>query len=167
MQIELVKIGEVVKEGKWPKMNLEYIRDGKNATRKLVAVGETGKVMKALQGCSPGDHVEIEMVKDGEYWNWVGLTPVAKDEAKKTSYQEKSRYETPEERALRQVYIVRQSSLTSAMKFYELRGTKFTFEDTIALADEFVNYVFNGNAAPMEAEKPMKKDPDFDYDIPF
>lgn len=59
----------------------------------------------------------------------------------------RSNYETPEERANRQVLIVRQSSITAALKFFELTKTKFSsVQDVTGLASDFENYVMNGPA---------------------
>ena len=56
-----------------------------------------------------------------------------------------SNYETKEERAQRQVYIIRQSSISSAV---ELLGTGAKTADVIATAKEFEAYVFAKEANP-------------------
>lgn len=76
-----------------------------------------------------------------------GETPSAANKATGTYTAPRSNYETPEERANRQVLIVRQSSITAALKFFELTKTKFSsVQDVTSLASDFENYVMNGPA---------------------
>jgi hypothetical protein len=57
-------------------------------------------------------------------------------------------WETPEERALKQVYIVRQSSIANAIALLAVEGPGITpdVEWVIATAKTFENYVFDGVA---------------------
>lgn len=58
----------------------------------------------------------------------------------------KSTYETPEERAKKQVYIVRQSSIATAASF--LKGEDTQPERILELAKQFEAYVFGTELAP-------------------
>ena len=52
-------------------------------------------------------------------------------------------YETPEERSIKQRYIVRQSSITNAINLFELDKKRVpTVQDIIAVARQFEDYVF-------------------------
>jgi hypothetical protein len=172
MLIELTKVGEVYQDGKWPKVEIMYIRDGKPNKRTLVAINEAKNVVKALGSgeFKAGDMAEVEMVKseDGQFWNWLSIKKVEKEQAAgaKTSFQAKSTYETPEERARKQVYIVRQSSISNAIDFLE-KTPKATAEDVLALADKFVQYVFNGPEETKVAKKANPQEDDFKDDDPF
>jgi hypothetical protein len=53
----------------------------------------------------------------------------------------KSTYQTPEERAIVQVSIVRQSSLSNALKLLELNKAKPTVEEAIKIAKQFEDFV--------------------------
>lgn len=152
MQIEIVKVGKPYKEGRFGKLDVEYIRDGKNVSRKLAAVGETEKVVKILADATPGDHYEIQIEKKGDFYNWNDAKKVeAVAAAAKTSYQAKTNtYETPEERARKQVYIVRQSSITNAIEVLKTHGEKVDAEEVKALAQEFVDFVFDSKNDPYE-----------------
>lgn len=108
------------------------------------------KLNVALSNMKPGDSFTMVKEKEGEYWNVkdiiVGDAPVATSGTTKPAAQPapKSNYETAEERAKKQVYIVRQSSLSSAINFMEATGNKkFTEFDVIALAKQFEAYVFD------------------------
>ena len=47
--IELVEIGAPKRDGKFDKMELVYMRDGKKTERKLVAINKTKEVIQKLQ----------------------------------------------------------------------------------------------------------------------
>jgi hypothetical protein len=175
MQIELTSKGKLYKDGKWQKIDIEYIRDGKSQKKTLVAIADTKEVVRKLvQDFNEGDNIEVKLVQseDGKYWNWVDLSPVEAAAAKKTSTQVKGGWETPEERAKKQVYIVRQSSLANALEFHK-NDAKLTIEQLISTADKMVDWVFGeyGDSDPI-VEKPAKSkaadaDKVFTDDIPF
>ena len=151
MQIELVNVGRPYVDGKLTRMEVEYIRDGKNAKAKLVGIGKVKETIQALQQFNSGDHVDVTMVKNGDYWNWEGVSKIeaGASEAKKTSYKKESTYETPEERAQRQVYIVRQSSIANAIALFGAQSVT----DTLKVAQQFTDFVFNGTIPESESKK--------------
>lgn len=123
-----------------------------------------------------GDKFTAEMEKEGEFWNWKKLskgvaeasTPAATNAPAKAAggYQARPNdtYETKEERGQRQVMIVRQSSLTAALKLLEMQGQKKpTSADVITVAKEFEAWVL-GQASP--APKAAKQEA-LDEDSPF
>ncbi len=184
MQIELVKVGEVVNDGKYAKMDVFYIREGKAANRKLVSIGKTKDVMQELTNFKAGDIVDVDLEKVADpkdatksFYNWVGIKLGEKQEAAtvaKAAYVAKSTYETPEERARKQVYIVRQSSLANAIEFLGPRSSKVTKEDVFALAEEFSGFVFQtytpeAAVAVVQERAARKIDPkaEFEDDILF
>lgn len=89
--------------------------------------------------------------KEGEFWNvkaiYNGDTAPSQAPSSGTTKapsptpSPKSNYETPEERAKRQVYIVRQSSISSAVEAATLLKLK-SKEDILNLAKYFEAYVF-------------------------
>ena len=77
-----------------------------------------------------------------------------------------SNYETKEERAARQVLIVRQSSLSSAVAYFAAKspkGTSATVGDVINVAAQFENAVFN-QAVPLKPAQDQFAD--MEDDIP-
>lgn len=101
-----------------------------------------------------GDKFTAEMEKEGEFWNWKKLSKgVAENTAPKQEANASAgkqpytprpndTYETKEERGQRQVMIVRQSSLTAALKLLELQGAKKpTANDVVSIAAEFEAWV--------------------------
>jgi len=75
--------------------------------------------------------------------------PVPQQE-QKSMPASKSTYETPEERAKKQVYIVKQSSLSAAIDVLKHNNPKGTVDTQQALqvAQEFVDWVFASPSAP-------------------
>jgi hypothetical protein len=119
---------------------------GENQSKKLVAFSnpEVFKTAKTWQG---GEVVDVKTVKNAKtgYWDWVSIGgDNAVSETKPASAASGTRvtgsnYETKEERAQRQILIVRQSSLSSAV---ELLGPGKSVDDVINVAKQFEAYVF-------------------------
>lgn len=151
MQIEITNVGAVYTDKKLEKMELHYNRDGKPTKRLLVNVADSKEVFGKLRGAAVGDKYEIDLKKDGEFWNWVGANKISSDYTttapgstsapKAAGTTVKSTYETSEERAARQILIVRQSSLSSAITVALSRGDQST-AGIIAIAKQFESYVF-------------------------
>lgn len=146
MEIQVIKAGKVYKEGKYEKFELEYSRDGKSQTRKLANVADSKPVFFALKDAQEGDVFEIEMKKEGQFWNWVGAEskgsgkPAASGKASSAPVKT-STYETSEERTMRQLYIARQSSISSAVNAL---GAGKAEDEYLDLAQAFVDFVYNG-----------------------
>lgn len=107
------------------------------------------KLNVALSNMKPGDSFTMVKEKEGEYWNVkdiiVGDAPVATSGTTKPAAQPapKSNYETAEERAKRQVYIIRQSSLSTAVAALSVGAKKVEPSEVIKLAKQFEAYVFD------------------------
>jgi hypothetical protein len=103
-------------------------------------------VFNHLKSLTKGDQVNLRTEKDAAgYWQWIGIEgdKTVSTETKTTPQAggrvTGSNYETKEERAARQVLIVRQSSLSSAV---ELLGSGKSVEEVLAIAKQFEDYVF-------------------------
>ena len=148
-------------------------------------------VFAALQKASFGDIFEISRVKnDKGFWDWTaansggdvpvqssgGASPMASNNnatsVKTGNVTPKSNYETAEERAARQVLIVRQSSISSAVEFAVANKIKDE-EEVLRLATRFVDYVFgkdnpNKESVPVGIDEPPKNFfEDMDDDLPY
>lgn len=147
-------------------------------------------VFKALQEAKFGDTFTVSRVKNEKgFWDWTavnaggggnhqavgvpaaaptnrGATPVGNSSPKST-------YETPEERAARQVLIVRQSSISSAVEFACANKVKDE-KEVIRLAKAFEAYVFGKEVEdkPVASSMPAMDEPpanffeDLDNDFP-
>lgn len=164
--IEIIKVN-VSSQGKFRKAVVDHkTSDGKVDSKQLVSFGAGKAAFDTLSQAQQGDQFEIESKKvknekDGkEYWTWIAASPAGKangaSPAKTTSPAVRSSYETPGERAARQVYIVRQNSVANAIAYFaEQAGPQFTVEDVIAVAKQFEAYVFSNSTdvvLPSEVE---------------
>lgn len=135
-------------------------------------------IKETLQRLSPGDTFMMEKEKQGDFWNVMSINKTdgmevakAPDRVSAPAASAKpagkvlgSTYETPEERAKKQVYIVRQSSITAALGYFSLnKATKASTEDILAIAKEFEKYVFA--STEMEPD-PVQDIVDMESDIP-
>lgn len=143
--------------GSYPGARLAY-RDDTGTMREQNFHNNTFKFnapLKAQIGnLKAGDKIVITKEKEGEFWNVKAINlqgqvqPQADKDTpatgKTTPYASpKSTYETSEERAKKQVYIVRQSSITAALKFAELFKVKVSsVADLVPYAKAFEDYVF-------------------------
>lgn len=162
MQIKVESVSEVQVKNKLPRMTINYTRDGKAQTRNLVGIGETKDVINVLKSAKSGDLFEVDLKKDGEYWNWVGArastgTTSTGSGLRGKSTQGESRFETAEERHARQHYIVRQSSISSALEYYKLVEQKPPVEEVLGLAALFEKFVF-GEMSDTEVEDVFQQD---------
>lgn len=132
--------------------NLTY---GKVEGKKIMSFGATKDAFGVLSTAQAGQVFTVTVVKNDKGYNdWVSVVPGAgapdsaptptKSAAPSTR---PSTYETAEERAQRQVLIVRQSSLSAAVATLAVgsKGVKPT--DVIDVAKQYEAYVFGKEAA--------------------
>jgi hypothetical protein len=124
-------------------------------------INQYSGVFSKVAGMKPGEAYIITKEKnDGGFWQWedvVALPPGegftsatpptasgSRGETSKTFTPVKSTYETPEERAKKQVYIVKQSSLSAAVEVFKHNNPKGAInpDDVITMAQGFVDWVF-------------------------
>jgi hypothetical protein len=108
---------------------------------------------------SIGKTFEVEIEKKDGFNNWVSMkqvgagdvaqqvAPAAPRAASAASTPVRSTYETPEERAIKQVYIVKQSSVSNAIATLSVGAKKLEPADVLKLAQEYTDFVF-GKKSP-------------------
>ena len=131
---------------------------GKVEGKKVMSFGATKDSFSTLALAQPGESYEVTIVKNDKGYNdWVSM---AKAEAgasspavsapaggKAPAATPRSTYETPEERAQRQVLIVRQSSLSSAVALLTVGAkTAPSAQAVVDIAKQFEDYVFGKQA---------------------
>ena len=136
-------------------------------------------VFNTLKSASAGDVFTIERKKDDAgYWQWIGITSgsggsssssaSAPSSTSKPSVTPapKSNYETAEERAKRQIYIIRQSSISSAIEMLKTDKKSPSVDEVLGVAKVFEDYVFGLN---LDADATVQKVPEYDPedDIPM
>lgn len=143
---------------------------GKVEGKKVMSFGATKDSFSTLALAQPGESYEVTIVKNDKGYNdWVSMAKAEAGAAsapvsapaggKAAAATPRSTYETPEERAQRQVLIVRQSSLSAAVNLL-LAGAKTPppVENVLSIAKQFEDYVFG--------KQPVGSFNDMENDIP-
>lgn len=158
-------VNKISKAGKpYSALEIQYQIDGKGriSQKTLMPFGQ-GKDCFDVISTNPSTTFEIEEIEEGQYRNWVKAVPVAPMAVVETHKSPRSTYETPEERAARQVMIIRQSSISSAVNLLTLRGDKKVDElEVMRIAEVFVDYCLNG----LEGQSPSLLE-NMEDDIPY
>lgn len=141
-----VEVGKPGPRG-WQKAVVTFQQDGRQLTQNVMSFTNP-QVFKDVQKFV-GTEVDVEIVKNEKGYNeWKQIKPAegaAPAPAATGSAQPAatrvtgSNYETKEERARRQVLIVRQSSLSNAI---EALGAGKDSDEYLELADTFAEWVF-------------------------
>ena len=150
---------------------------GKVEAKKLMSFGANANAFSTLTPAAPGSTWEVTVVKNDKGYNdWTAVSPStgAPTQAPAPSAgaprgtgvlstPTRSTYETPEERAQRQVLIVRQSSVSSAVAMLSA-GAKapVKLEDVIDIAQKLSDFVFQVSAKASPGPSGFEDLPDFD-----
>ena len=181
MQVNVVDVSNLnthtAKNGRqYQSVEVMYKNDQGQAQNKKLMSFANPAVFKAAQEWQKGDVIHVSTEKDANgYWQWTAVggaddttdtggssAPAAQGNAAKPATRVSgSNYETKEERAARQVMIVRQSSLSNAVATLGIEGSKATANDVITLAKLYEQFVLAGEAleTPDYTQEPS--------DIPF
>lgn len=107
-------------------------------------------VFKKVVDAQTGSVYDVATAKDDSgFWQWTSFVLGTPGEAvaanvSKATPAPKSTYETPEERAKKQVYIIKQSQLTNAINLLSVGAkTPPTVEQVKLVAQLFVDFVFS------------------------
>ena len=168
---EVQMVTKTTKTGKpYSVAHVTYRDDqGKLAERDIMPFGVQSKVNNFLSGAAPGPYTVTLVKNDAGFNDWTDIKQGAGAPMPTTTGttgatpSPRSTYETPEERALRQKLIVRQSSITNAISLFELDKKRVpTVQDIVHVAKQFEDYVF-GNT--------VKEDPtglaELEDDVPL
>lgn len=151
--------------------SLKYNRQLANDLRKL----QQGDNIILVIGKNKANYDELQAVSVTNGRAGEARLPTASGNAGTTSVPSATRSysgETPEERARRQVLIVKQSSLSSAVETVKVDGGGVpTTEEVLAVAQEYFDWVMSTNSAAKELPKKEDKASgptiDLDDDIPY
>ena len=160
-----VEIVDVIREekpssngkGTYGALTVTYRSNGKIAEKKLMSFANP-TVFKYFEKAQKGDNVDVTSVKNEKtgYWDWTAIgtggggvggegtqTSTGGQAVGQTTRVTGSNYETKEERAVKQRYIVRQSSVANAISALAI-GAKSTPKsgEIVELAKVFEEYVF-------------------------
>lgn len=128
--------------------------------KKIMSFAEK-EAFTTLSTAPMGSVFTVIRVKDEKgYWKWQNVTaganagaaaPAAAPFAPSsgaTNASPKSTYETADERAARQVMIVRQSSISNAVALLKTEKHTPTTEEVLVVAKQFENFVFGKSDDP-------------------
>ncbi len=170
MQIEIVSVNTEDK-GKYQMATVAYRSNGKLSEKKLMSFGAGVAAYKRLTAAQPGQNFTVTTVKnDKGFWDWTDAVEGTAEQRPQattgTTPAPRNTYETPEERAIKQKYIVRQSSITNAIALFELDKKKVpTVQDVVHTAKAFENYVFG--ITLLEPSGPMEGLTQMEDDVPL
>lgn len=170
-QIKIITTS-VENKGKYSMLEVTYKRidTGKVEAKKLASF--TGAAFTACAGAKPDDIFTITSEKNEKsgYWDWANAVaeppgyapqtqPVSAKPGAVSGGTVRSTYETPEERAKKQVYIVKQSCLNQAVAVLSV-GAKNPPDDGAILqkAQKYVDWVFEDNKAEVPSLMDMPND---------
>jgi len=141
--------------------------------KKIMSFAEK-EAFTTLSTAPMGSVFTVVRVKDDKgYWKWQTVTAGANagaaaqaaapttTGASMANASPKSTYETADERAARQIMIVRQSSISNAIALLKTEKHTPTTEDILVVAKQFEDFVFG--------KKALDSDPfsDLDEDLPL
>lgn len=157
MKIKILdcSVENVVKgKSRYSKATVAYSYNGEARTQNIMSFTNPAVFAKVQE--SVGKEMEVTITKnDAGYNQWSALedlgsgpsqseSPTAAPTGTATGVRVTgSNYETPAERAKKQVYIVKQSSISAALGLAAVNKEKATKEEIIATAQSFVDYVFD------------------------
>jgi hypothetical protein len=136
---------EKVSKGKanWEKAVVTYEGDQGEKKQNLVSF-KNPAVFAKLRELSEGDVIDVKLQKDGDFWQWAEITKLGANSASNArplptgGKAPTSNYETKEERAARQILIVRQNALTNAVT---RAGVGADPQDIVNTAEFFASWV--------------------------
>lgn len=147
MRIKVNSVGPVVKEKSYYFFELDYSQDGKPSQKPKKIMSFADVPYKALKDAKEGDNFDVKLQKDDNgYWQWVEVTQVAEGSSPTAAASgttgKAGNWETSEERARRQILIVRQSCLAQAVATWGQNDTPPNDMDAITdLAAKYETWV--------------------------
>ena len=154
LKIEIINVQSTTKptaKGSYIMLDVAFKRldTGKIEGKKIMSFTNK-EVYDVLSKAVNGQQYTITTEKNEKtgYWDWTAVgggaaeAPAAAKPSAAGFSSPKSNYETPEERAARQILIVRQSSLSNAIDLLKSEKKPPTVEEVLRTADIFSNWVF-------------------------
>lgn len=188
MQVKIQVIATAIEtkpttKGSYQQLEVTYKDLDKNkvGSKKVMSFTKPETIFKTLSVAKGGDVFDVELIKNESsgYWDWTqvnkssatGATTPAESKTTSgttSSAPAKGGWETPEERARKQIYIVRQSSLGHAVSALSV-GVKVgpKAAEVIEYARELEAFVFESDTARSVAAQDVPKFDDLEDPLPF
>jgi cell fate (sporulation/competence/biofilm development) regulator YlbF (YheA/YmcA/DUF963 family) len=153
----------------------------KVASKKVMSFAKPETVFKSLVTAKPTDVYDIELIKNEGtgYWDWTSATKSTAMAVQASAGTNniisvpsqpatKGGWETPEERAKKQIYIVRQSSISAAVNALSVGAkTHPKATEVIDYARQLESFVFESDKAQAVASKDVGTIETMDEDLPY
>jgi len=160
--IQEVKIEEVRNgRNKYDKAEVVYSFNGQNRTQKLMSFSNPA-IFAQVRKMVSGETYDVEVVKNEAGFNsWAKIVAVSGESAPgvaasgdkpTTGRTNVSTYETAEERKIKQMYIIKQSSISNSLDYWKLQDAKPQFDEVLQIAQEFVDFVYGNQEADLFQE---------------
>ena len=144
MQITISNV-DVQNKGKYQLAVVEYLnQEGKQEKKNVVSFANKA-LYATLSTAKQGEVFDVQFAKnDKGYWEFTeaNKTQGGVSQTKSASPTPRSTYETPEERAARQVYIVRQSSISAAINILAVGAKSLEVDKVLSVAKQLESFVF-------------------------
>jgi len=167
MKIKVISVAKETKNSKDGKpyqvLTVTYSAFDKTSTKAVFSFGNQEKAFKVLETAEAGQYYDVVVAKNASGYNdWISVTKTSEEAAAtEAKPAPRSNFETPEERAARQVLIVRQSSISTAATILTAGAkTPPKIEEVLAVAQQIACWVFQ---RPFDKGMPE----DMTSDIPF
>ena len=122
--------------------------DGKTKGMRIFNIVKNRAIFEAASNAKVGDVLEAQFQQSEKgFWEFGRLAATGEKQAttavsNSNAPAPRGNWETSEERAAKQDFIIRQSSISSAISFFEGAKARPAVEDILKVADQFRNYVF-------------------------
>lgn len=153
--LRVTKTEQSGKYGPYPVVDLAYkTEDDKTKGMKIFGFGPQKEVAAVAGSAQQGDVLEAVFHQNAKgFWEFTSLKNTGEKQATDSPKVglgaavgvSRGNWETPEERQARQVMIVRQSSLSTAVAYTEAQKVKTDFAGIIQIAKNFEAYVLGTN----------------------
>lgn len=190
IQIQVLSVTTETKptaKGSYQQLEVAYKNltfQGKVESKKIMSFGAQKDVFPVLATASGGSVYEVEVVKNDKGYNdWIKVTksdgavsasaPAASTKVSNSlsgaaPATTKGTWETPEERAKKQIYIVRQSSISAAIAMLTPgRKNEIKPEEVIGIATTLEAFVFGTDAVADVVAQDLGGIDTMAEDIPF
>lgn len=187
MRLQVIATAIETKQGaksSYQQLEITYKDLDKNkvASKKVMSFAKPETVFKSLVTAKPTDVYDIELLKNEGtgYWDWTSATkssaltsgdsqrPAVTSATATATTTTKGGWETPEERAKKQIYIVRQSSISAAVNALSVGAkTHPKAAEVIEYARQLESFVFESDKAVAVVSKDVGSIETMDEDIPY
>ena len=168
-------------KGTYDKLIVTYknLNNNKVEAKQIFPFGMDRALFQRIKDLEPNQTYHVSQEKgDSGFWEWrdvsrqdapvQGTTNVANTTnrgAAAVPTAGRPQYETHDERAKKQVYIIKQSSLSNAIEFLNAKNTKATVADVLDVAQTFTTWVLEDTRPQMGDKEPSIEE--MEDDVPY